>query len=609
MPHNPRKAQAIQEIEIAEVGTRLAGDVRPILIDVREIDEHAAGFIAGALLIPQDLLAARIDAAAPDKRVQIVVYCASGVRSALAARTLADLGYGDVRSMRGGFIAWQRAGQAWIIPPTDGATASLNADQLSRYSRHLRLPEVGVEGQQRLLDARVLCVGAGGLGSPASLYLTAAGIGTLGIIDDDVVDLSNLQRQIVHGSDRVGMAKVDSAQQTLAGLNPDVSVVKIRARLRPENALAILADYDVIVDGSDNFATRYLINDVACAASERPEQFSPDFFDLVVVDECRERIESFLLIDDWRKRLSGVVLMLAKPEDSMLRERGDLPVPNASGSIMNPDILAQMRRTTENVAEMHKDRFRLFAIDTSDPKYQKNQKRVCQTVADTILTWIEEHIAEDIWFLPRSDIEDAFQNQTALQANQAADLVSAFTSRGDFLPRDDVEDNADLVQAIPVAIVRNREGAVLQLRRREKTKANPLHEKFVIWAGGHVRKEDTFNGETMKQALVRELHEELRLDVVKDDLKLLGAVYTPGNGKSAKHVAVVYEWRANSDEVDVCLNSAEFFERRGTAVSGTFITIKDLENEIGKRINEVWSTEIVQRLLSETANTKTGELF
>ncbi len=323
----------------------------------------------------------------------------------------------------------------------------------------------------------------------------------------------------------------------------------------------------------------------------------------------RERIESFLLIDDWRKRLSGVVLMLAKPEDSMLRERGDLPVPNASGSIMNPDILAQMRRTTENVAEMHKDRFRLFAIDTSDPKYQKNQKRVCQTVADTILTWIEEHIAEDIWFLPRSDIEDAFQNQTALQANQAADLVSAFTSRGDFLPRDDVEDNADLVQAIPVAIVRNREGAVLQLRRREKTKANPLHEKFVIWAGGHVRKEDTFNGETMKQALVRELHEELRLDVVKDDLKLLGAVYTPGNGKSAKHVAVVYEWRANSDEVDVCLNSAEFFERRGTAVSGTFITIKDLENEIGKRINEVWSTEIVQRLLSETANTKTGELF
>ena len=253
----------IQEIEIAEVATRLAGDVRPILIDVREIDEHAAGFITGALLIPQDLLAARIDAAAPDKRVQIIVYCASGVRSALAARTLADLGYGDVRSMRGGFIAWQRAGQAWIIPPTDGATASLNADQLSRYSRHLRLPEVGVEGQRRLLDARVLCVGAGGLGSPASLYLAAAGIGTLGIIDDDVVDLSNLQRQIVHGSDRVGMAKVDSAQQTLAGLNPDVSVVKIRARLCPENALAVLADYDVIVDGSDNFATRYLINDVA----------------------------------------------------------------------------------------------------------------------------------------------------------------------------------------------------------------------------------------------------------------------------------------------------------------------------------------------------------
>ena len=325
--------------------------------------------------------------------------------------------------------------------------------------------------------------------------------------------------------------------------------------------------------------------------------------------EDRERIESFLLIDDWRKRLSGVVLMLAKPEDSMDRERGDLPVPNASGSIMNLEILAQLRRTTESVAELHKDRFRLFSIDTSDSRYQKNQEKVCQTVAETILTWIEEHIAEDIWFLPRMDIENFFDNQTSLQLNRASEIVAAFVSRGQFLPRDEVEENAEFVQAIPVAVVRNREGAVLQLRRREKAKANPLHEKFVIWAGGHVRKEDTFNGDTMKQALVRELHEELRLDVVKDDLKLLGAVYTPGNGKSAKHVAIVFEWRANTDEVDVCLNSAEFFERRGTAVSGTFINVNDLAGEIGKRITEIWSTEIVRKLLSDTAGSNGGELF
>ena len=233
------------------------------MLDVREIDEHAVGCIARALHVPRAHLASRVGAVAPDKRVPIIVYCASGVRSALAARTLVDLGYADVQSMRGGFIAWQRAGHAWIIPPTDGATASLDANQLLRYSRHLRLPEIGLEGQRRLLDARILCVGAGGLGSPASMYLAAAGIGTLGIVDDDVVDLSNLQRQIVHGSERVGMAKVDSAQKTLAGLNPDVCVVKIRTRLNPENALAILANYDVIVDGSDNFATRYLVNDVA----------------------------------------------------------------------------------------------------------------------------------------------------------------------------------------------------------------------------------------------------------------------------------------------------------------------------------------------------------
>jgi molybdopterin/thiamine biosynthesis adenylyltransferase len=193
------------------------------------------------------------------------------VRSRLAAQALAELGYTRVCSMRGGFAEWQRAGHAWIVPAGDGdgdgdgdgQSAPLSVEQATRYARHLRLPEIGVAGQRRLLAARVLCVGAGGLGSPASLYLAAAGVGTLGIVDADVVELSNLQRQVVHASDRVGMPKVDSAAQTLRALNPDVRVTRIAERLVAANALAILADYDVIVDGSDNFPTRYLVNDAA----------------------------------------------------------------------------------------------------------------------------------------------------------------------------------------------------------------------------------------------------------------------------------------------------------------------------------------------------------
>jgi sulfur-carrier protein adenylyltransferase/sulfurtransferase len=229
----------------------------PAVIDVREQDEYVQGTIPGARWIPRGYLELRIEEAVPERDQPIVLYCAGGTRSALAARSLRELGYTQVQSLAGGFGAWKRAGYPFDVPVV------LNPDQQLRYSRHTMLPEVGDKGQVALLKSRVLCLGAGGLGSPSSMYLAAAGVGTLGIVDDDVVDISNLQRQILHSTDRVGVHKVESAAKTLTGLNPDVKVVQHRTRLDSSNALEILANYDVIVDGADNFQARYLVNDAA----------------------------------------------------------------------------------------------------------------------------------------------------------------------------------------------------------------------------------------------------------------------------------------------------------------------------------------------------------
>ncbi|HET9620636.1 MAG TPA: molybdopterin-synthase adenylyltransferase MoeB [Kofleriaceae bacterium] len=242
--------------------TVLAADLRdngkrPAVIDVREPDEHAQGMIPGTVHIPRGFLELRIERNVPDRDTPVVLYCASGTRSVLAARSLSELGYRDVRSLAGGFTGWKRAGLPWEQP------LALRPDQEARYSRHTMLPEVGLAGQLKLLGAKVLCIGAGGLGSPSSMYLAAAGLGTIGVIDDDVVDASNLQRQILHGTDRVGKAKVESAEATLKGLNPDVKVDKHRTRITSDNAVELIAPYDVIIDGADNFATRYLVNDVA----------------------------------------------------------------------------------------------------------------------------------------------------------------------------------------------------------------------------------------------------------------------------------------------------------------------------------------------------------
>jgi len=230
----------------------------PVVIDVRETDEFAAGFIPGARHVPRGYLESRIEGTVPDRATPIVIYCASGNRSAYAARTLTeDLGYENVSSMLGGITLWKDRGYEVEIPRT------LTSEQRERYSRHLLMPEIGTDGQQKLLDARVLLLGAGGLGSPTALYLAAAGVGTLGIVDDDDVDLSNLQRQVIHNNDRIGIAKVDSAEETIRALNPDVNVVKYKRRLKADNIMEIIEGWDVIVDGVDNFPTRYLLNDAS----------------------------------------------------------------------------------------------------------------------------------------------------------------------------------------------------------------------------------------------------------------------------------------------------------------------------------------------------------
>jgi molybdopterin/thiamine biosynthesis adenylyltransferase/rhodanese-related sulfurtransferase len=228
-----------------------------VVLDVREADEYEQGAMPGALHIPRGFLESQVEGKITDHDVPVVVYCAGGTRSAFAAETLTQLGYSDVVSVAGGFNKWKDEGRAWKTP------ASLTPEQRNRYQRHLLLPEVDVAGQQKLLDSKVLLIGAGGLGSPAALYLAAAGVGTLGIIDMDVVDESNLQRQILHNMDRVGERKVDSAKKTLTALNPDVSVVTYDVRLAADNVIDIFSGYDVIVDGTDNFPTRYLVNDAS----------------------------------------------------------------------------------------------------------------------------------------------------------------------------------------------------------------------------------------------------------------------------------------------------------------------------------------------------------
>jgi molybdopterin/thiamine biosynthesis adenylyltransferase/rhodanese-related sulfurtransferase len=246
----------IVEVDTSDAAARLATGTT-LALDVREPDEFEQGTLPLSIHIPRGHLEAQIESKITDKDAPIVVYCAGGVRSAFAAKTLQELGYTNVVSMAGGFGKWKDEGRQW------GTPASLTAEQRNRYQRHILLPEVGVEGQAKLLASKVLLLGAGGLGSPAALYLAAAGVGTIGIVDMDEVDASNLQRQILHNIDRIGDRKVDSAKKTLTMLNPDVDVVTYDTRLDASNIMDIIAGYDVIVDGADNFPSRYVLNDAS----------------------------------------------------------------------------------------------------------------------------------------------------------------------------------------------------------------------------------------------------------------------------------------------------------------------------------------------------------
>src|SRR5262245_10687776 len=219
----------IKELSAAEVQNLLERDGKHIVLDVREREEYREGHLDGAVSLPRGFLEMRVEEAVPDKSAPIIAYCAGGVRSLIAARTLKEMGYENVSSMSGGYTAWKNAGYKWV------ADRQFTPEQITRYARHFTLPEVGEKGQAKLLEGKVLCIGAGGLGSPVAFYLAAAGVGTIGIIDHDVVDMSNLQRQILHTQDRVGMPKVESAQKTLNALNPDVKVVGFNERLSSEN--------------------------------------------------------------------------------------------------------------------------------------------------------------------------------------------------------------------------------------------------------------------------------------------------------------------------------------------------------------------------------------
>jgi molybdopterin/thiamine biosynthesis adenylyltransferase/rhodanese-related sulfurtransferase len=250
------QAMTIEEIEPFEAAEEINGD-GVVLIDTREPHEYQDAHLENGKLVPPGLLADEIEAAAPDRSARTILYCRSGNRSAVAAAQMQAMGYTNVASMAGGILLWQEQGLPVV------STSGMTAEQRERYSRHTLLPEVGVDGQLKMLNAKVLLLGAGGLGAPTALYLAAAGIGTIGLVDDDVVDASNLQRQVIHNTERIGMPKTESARLFIEALNPDVNVVEHRTRLDAENILEIIGQYDVVVDGADNFPTRYLLNDAS----------------------------------------------------------------------------------------------------------------------------------------------------------------------------------------------------------------------------------------------------------------------------------------------------------------------------------------------------------
>ena len=315
----------------------------------------------------------------------------------------------------------------------------------------------------------------------------------------------------------------------------------------------------------------------------------------------RETIERFLTIDDWRRRITAVIVMIASPADSMQREKGHLPVVGTHGSIMNEEVLQQMLDTTAATAERLKNDFSIFTVDTSAAELRNQAARTSERVADIVLTKIEEHLQETILNVPKALVRTIMSGRTSLGASAAAAVIDVIGRNGKFRPRATVEKDRSVLQPLPVVVVRNKSGDVLRLRRREDSQDNPLHDKIVVWAGGHVREEDGTPVSSLYPCAVRELQEELRLSVEAEQLRLLGAVYADSGGRTSQHMALVYEWVANTDDVALVLSTAEFFERRGTSLSGSFVSLETLASDVeAGKLKEAWSTEIIRNLLPKT---------
>lgn len=316
----------------------------------------------------------------------------------------------------------------------------------------------------------------------------------------------------------------------------------------------------------------------------------------------RELIQKFLLIDDWKKRISAVFVMLVSPSDAMKREQGVLPVEGTGGSIMNSEILQQIKEINEECVEQLGKDFRIFSVNTSDGETKENPERTAEVVAEAILGLIEAQLEENILSCSKKVVTKFFGERNFIDASQAEKLVRYFREdlERNFCPRDAVENDESRVQALPIVVIRNADGEVLRLRRREKTVDNILHDKIVIWAGGHVRCEDAVNGDPLTRCAVREIEEELRLQIEPASLRSIGAVYFDNGGSTSKHVGIAYEWRASTNDVSVVLSRTEFFEKRGTSLSGSFASVDQLAKDVGNnKLAEPWSVELIREYLAK----------
>ena len=323
--------------------------------------------------------------------------------------------------------------------------------------------------------------------------------------------------------------------------------------------------------------------------------------------EDRELIQKFLMIDDWRKRISAVFVMLASPADSMNREQGLLPVAGSEGSIMNSEILDKIKKVNEQCAEQLNGEFRIIPVNTSVGETKDNPKRTVEVVVEAILSLVEGHVDENILSCPKELVTELFAGECFIDRSKAESLAEVFRGpSARYRPRDEVEQDNSVVQALPIVVVRNADGDVLRLRRREKRSDNPLHNKIVIWAGGHVRCEDADNGDPLTHCAVRELEEELRLQVERSSLHLMGAVYFANGEGASKHVGIAYEWRAKTNDVSAVLSRSEFFEKSGTSLSGSFCSVEKLSDDVhgksaGERLDEPWSVELIRNCLAKNA--------